>query len=949
MLLVAALAVPAVQADEPIPVIQREFFESRIRPVLVDHCFKCHSAQAKSLKAGLRLDSRDGLRNGGDTGPAIVPGKPAASLLLKALSYTDDGLRMPPKAKLPDAVVADFEQWILMGAPDPRTTSGVATSSMDLQAARRHWSFQPIKTRCPPQVKNSAWPRTPVDRFVLAKLEERGLSPSPPADKRTLIRRATVDLTGLPPTPEEVDAFLADSSPDAFTRVVDRLLASPAYGERWGRHWLDVARYADTKDGVLMFGDDRVRPYAYTYRDYVIRAFNEDLPFDRFIHEQLAADLIEPKVEPWRLAAMGFLTLGRMFDNNIHDVIDDRIDTVSRGMLGLTVACARCHDHKYDPIPTADYYALYGVFASSEAPLELPLIDRPEHFPGGADFEKQIAPKREELRKFLDSQYAMLLETARQRVGDYLVHIVTTKPDPLETAIFFLSLGPQDLRPQIVARWRRYLEKHATAEDPVFGPWYDLMQVPETGFAAQVVSILARWHSRPAGLDAGHLNPLVHVALTTEGLTNRADVARAYGNLLRGVYEEAKKTPAAGSADGPAREQLLAILTSPESPAYFPKSRTRDYMSRGEKDGFGQKVGELDRMAVKAANAPPRAMVLHDSNPLYEPHIFVRGNPAQPGLAVPRQFLWIVAGDQRRPFPHGSGRLGLADAITAPDNPLTSRVLVNRVWMHHFGEPLVENPSDVGTRSGPPTHPELLDFLANTLQRDGWSLKKLHRLLMLSNTYQQASVDRPDCRRLDPDNRLLWRMNRQRLDLEAMRDTLLAISGRLEQKVGGRPVDIIGNPKNGRRTIYGMVDRQSLPNLFRAFDFASPDQSAERRPRTTVPQQALFGLNSAFVLEQARALAARPEITGEAKPERRVAALYRQVLGRMPDADEMRLALRFIADAEQARKRPERSQPNAGEVRSVVQFLATGKNAPLDPWQEFAQVLLLTNELMFVD
>jgi hypothetical protein len=395
------------------------------------------------------------------------------------------------------------------------------------------------------------------------------------------------------------------------------------------------------------------------------------------------------------------------------------------------------------------------------------------------------------------------------------------------------------------------------------------------------------------------------------------------------VYEQAKKSPVAGAADAQAREQVLAILTSPDSPAYFPKARTRDYMSRGDKDGFGHKVGELDRMAVKAGNAPPRATVLNDSNPLYEPCIFIRGNPAQPGTRVPRRFLWVVAGDQRRPFPHGSGRLDLARAITAPDNPLTSRVLVNRVWMHHFGEPLVENPSDFGTRSGLPMHPELLDFLAATLQREGWSLKELHRLLMLSNTYQQASLDRPDCRRSDPDNRLLWRMNRQRLDLEAMRDTLLAISGRLDQRVGGRPVDIIGNPKNGRRTVYGMVDRQSLPSLYRAFDFASPDQSAERRPRTTVPQQALFGLNSAFVLEQARALAARPEIAGEADLERRVAALYRQVLLRAPDVNETRLALRFVADVKQARKQPDKSQ--------------------FDPWQEFAQVLLLTNELMFVD
>jgi hypothetical protein len=917
-----------------------EFFEKKVRPVLVEHCYKCHSAQAKSLKGGLRLDTRDGLRKGGDTGPTVVPGKPGASLLVKAVRYGDEGLRMPPKGKLPDAVVADLEHWVAAGAPDPRGAAAVATGTMDLRTARRHWSFQPIQDPPLPPVRNAAWPQTAIDRFVLARLEERGLSPSPPADKRTLIRRATYDLTGLPPTPAEVEAFLADDSPEAFTQVVDRLLASPQYGERWGRHWLDVARYADSKDGVLMYGDDRVRPFAYTYRDYVIRAFNEDLPFDRFVHEQLAADQIEPKVEPWRLGAMGFLTLGRMFDNNVHDILDDQIDTVSRGLLGLTVACARCHDHKYDPIPTADYYSLYGVFASSEAPLELPLTEPLAGNPSASAFEKQVAAKRQEVRKFRDYQYAMLLETARQRVGDYLVHVATTKPDPLETAIFFLSLAPTDLRPQIVARWRRLIEQSSKPDDPVFGPWQDLMRLPDADFARQAAPVRDGWRARPPGVGRGQLNPLVGAALDKATLTTRADVARAYGDLLRGVYEQSKKPPPAAvgvsagasaesALEAQARRQLLALVTGPDSPAYFPKSRTREYMSRGEKDSFGGKLQEIDRLAVRAPNAPPRAMALYDAEQLYEPRVFVRGNPAQPGERIPRRFLWVVGGDRREPFAHGSGRLDLARAITAPDNPLTSRVIANRVWMHHFVEPLVDNPSDFGNRTAAPVQRELLDHLATWLQREGWSLKKLHRLLMLSSTYQQASFDRPECRRLDPDNRLLWRMNRRRLDLESMRDSLLAVSGRLERKPGGRPVDIAGDPHGRRRTVYGMVDRQSLPGLYRAFDFANPDQSAERRPQTTVPQQALFGMNSPFVLEQARALAARPEVTGATDEARRVAALYRLVLCRQPDADELRAGLQFIAAAERARQQPEKSQ--------------------LDPWQEYAQVLLLTNELLFVD
>lgn len=928
-LAVAASAAPRVMAAGPAP-SGPDFFESRIRPVLVEHCYKCHSAEAKKPKGDLRVDSAEALRKGGTSGPAIVPGKPEVSLLVEALRYTNEALRMPPKAKLPDQVVADFEAWIAMGAPDARGASHAGSPQPgNLAAARKHWAFQPIKAGPFPAVKHASWPRTTVDEFILSKLEANGLTPSPAADKRTLIRRVYIDLIGLPPTADEIDDFLADESSEAFARVVDRLLASPHYGERWARHWLDVARYADTKDGVLMYGDDRVRPYAYTYRDYVIRAFNEDLPFDRFIHEQLAADQITPKVEPWRLAAMGYLTLGRMFDNNVHDVIDDRIDTVSRGMLGLTVSCARCHDHKYDPIPTADYYSLYGVFASCDAPIELPLIEGSENSSKVADFEKQAGPKRQALRKFRDEQYAMLVEAARQRVGDYLVHAATTAPDPLETAIFFLSLAPEQLRPQIVARWRRFLEQNARTDDPVFGPWHDLMRLDDKDFATRSGPVIAAWRAKPTGVARGELNPLVLTALKKTSLGKRADVARMYGDLLRGVYEKSKTTPPSDSPEPAARVQLLALVVGQASPAFFPSTQTHDYLSRTEKDAFGAKLVELDRMAVKAANVPPRAMVLYDTEPLCEPRLFIRGNPARPGDRVPRQFLWILAGEDRKPFPNGGGRLDLARAITSPDNPLTSRVIANRVWMHHFGEPLVETPNDFGTRSSAPVQGALLDHLASQLQRKAWSLKSLHRLIVLSSTYQQSSLDRAEGRRIDPENRLLWKMNRRRLDLEAMRDSLLAASGRFDPKLGGRPADLIGDPKNGRRTIYGLVDRQNIPGLYRAFDFASPDQSAERRPKTMVPQQALFGMNAPFVLEQARALATRPELARESDPAHRVAALYRLILGRAPQSDELQAGLDFLTNAE------------AGQTLA--------SRSPLAPWAQYAQVLLLTNEVMFVD
>jgi hypothetical protein len=928
-----------------------DFFEKKIRPILVQHCYPCHSKQSNKQRGGLLLDSRAGLLEGGDNGPAIVPGKPADSLLLKAIKHTSPKLKMPRDGKLAPEAIADLEHWITIGAPDPRTQK-VVVKGIDFEAAKKHWSYQPIRQPGVPAVKNKTWVPTPIDAFILAKLEEKNLGPSAPADSRTLLRRLYFDLIGLPPTPDEVEEFVAawetagakaasGGDPSlarragvreqerVWERVVDRLLRSPNYGERWGRHWLDVARYADTKDGVLMFGDDRVRPYAYTYRDYVIRAFNEDTPFNRFVEEQLAADQIEPKVEPWRLGAMGFLTLGRQYDNNIHDVIDDRIDTVSRGFLGLTVSCARCHDHKYDAIPTADYYSLYGVFANCETPLELPLADRAEDCKTLSEYEKQAGPHRQKLQQMVDSQYALLTETARQRVGDYLVRVATSEPDLAETAIYFLSLAPTDLRPPLVHRWRRFLEQPSCSDDPVFGPWPELMKLGDATYAVDAAAVIDRWKKKPA------FNPLVLDALQASKPANKTAVARAYGQLLRSVHEQTKGKPASAP-----QQQLLEKLTSKQSPCYFPKAHTWLYMSRGEKDAYGSMRIQFDKIALKLANAPPRAMVLQDAADLVEPRIFLRGNPAVAGATVPRQFLRILAGEKRQPFTQGSGRLELARAIASPDNPLTSRVLVNRVWMHHFGEPLVSSPSDFGTRSTPPSHPELLDWLAWTFMQEGWSLKKLHRHIVMSAAYRQASFDRSEARKIDPENRLYWRAHRRRLDLEAMRDTLLVVAGRLDRTMGGRHVDIVNDPKNARRTVYGLVDRQSLPGLFRAFDFAVPDQSVERRPMTTVPQQALFGLNSPFLAEQAKALAAR---TAKLGGEPRVRELYRLVYARNPEPAEIQAGLRFVEGA-----MPPPGRVN-GEPEKAGVSMPPQQRSQLTPWQQYAQVLLLTNELMFVD
>lgn len=905
-----------------------DFFEARVRPILVERCYSCHSSGAKSIKGGLVLDSAQGLEKGGDLGPAVEPGEPEESLLIEAIGYEDPGIQMPPKGKLPDEEIAILREWVASGAfypaPEPGAAVAVKELGINFEEERRHWSYQPIHRQEPPATRDREWATSPIDPFILAKLEAKGLTPSPPADRRTLLRRVYYDLIGLPPSLEEIEAFEADESGDALAKVVDRLLASPRYGERWGRHWLDVARYADTKDGVLQYGDDRVRPHAFTYRDYVIRSFNEDTPFDRFILEQIAADEVAPEDEPWRLAAMGFLTLGRGFDNNVHDQIDDKIDTVTRGFLGLTVACARCHDHKYDAISIGDYYSLYGVFSASEAPLELPLIGEPSTDPARVEFEQKAADKRAEIHQFVDEQYAMLSEEARKRGGDYLEHAATTPPDPLETAIFFTSLSPEDLRPQIIARWRRLLRRRATADDPIFGPWSDLMKRDDDALAAEAPAILAEWSNRPEGTEPGALNPLVREALAVASIQDKADVVRVYADMLRRAYEFSK-SDGSSSAD-PARRQVLNLIEGPESPGHFLKTQTYYYMSRGEKDAYGGKLQELDRMTVQAGDAAePRAMALQDADDLTDPRIFVRGNPSQPGDRIPRRFLQVLAGDDPPPFTQGAGRLDLARAIADPENPLTARVIVNRVWMHHFGEPLVSTPSDFGTRSTPPSHPELLDDLAARFMEGGWSIKNLHRTMILSSAYQQSSRDRPECREVDPENELLWRANRRRLDFEAMRDTFLLVSGRLDSKMFGRPVDVAGDPGNARRTVYGLVDRQSLPAVYRAFDFANPDTSSERRPLTTVPQQALFDMNAPMVVEQARSLVARPEIAGESTLEAQIEGLYRLIFSREAEPEEIALAQNFL-DAP-----------------------AESESTTLDRLGQFAQVLLMTNELMFVD
>lgn len=908
---------------------QIDFFEAKIRPVLADNCYSCHSQGADELKGSLLLDSRLGLRQGGNSGAIVVPGDPAASLLIKAIRYDDEDLRMPPPHKkrdrrLPDDVVHDFENWIRMGAPDPRVQATVAPAH-DMSARDSHWAFRDLTTPDLPAVaaKDQSWVATPVDAFVLEKLHEIGLEPNEPADPRTLLRRITYDLTGLPPTPEEVDAFLADNSPGAYERVVDRLLASPAYGERWGRFWLDVARYADTK------GRQGRYPFAHTYRDYVINAFNEDKPFDRFILEQLAADQLDLE-ERQDLAAMGYLTLGRTFLGRKEFIIDDQIDVVTRGLQGLTVSCARCHNHKFDPIPTADFYGLHGVFASSDPPDELPIIDMPSDEQAFMDYlnarDRLDAAIAQEEKKTIDKWIA----EERAKSGSYL--LAAREGKDVEAGDDFITFaGSRQLSPDLLRQWIDYVAIIENRQHPVLADWFALVgreSQPDdsTTRPAQVAS-------RP----------------------NAEELAARYDDR----FANALKDPQAD-------KEVWNFMTAEGSPANPERSNIRDWIARKIRGSGGKLRFELASLDWTHPGAPTRAQTLVDvADPENSP-IYKRGNPQTKGPEVPRQFLEIIAGPDRMPFPADrSGRLELARAIADPRNPLTARVFVNRVWGWRFGRNIVDTPSDFGVRTEQPLHVELLDWLAASFIESGWSVKALHRWMALSRTYRQSSFERNTAVHADPENKRLHHFPRQRLSFEAMRDTLLAVAGNLDRTMGGLPFDVDAATTN-RRTVYSYIDRHHPPGILRTFDLPAPEATSPGRFETVVPQQALYLMNNPFTIRQAKFLVKR--IVAEAAPdeEARIRHVYRLVYQRPPSAEEIIDAKGFLSAVERLSAEGDPGVPwpedPAGEGAAGPKIGGGGPifpkpppappleaPAPLASWELYAQALLISNEFIFLD
>jgi hypothetical protein len=867
-------------ADEP-----ADFFEKKIRPVLAERCYKCHSASSEKLKGGLLLDTREGTLKGGESGkPSVVPGDAEASLLIEAIRYGNEDLQMPPKQRLTAQQVADFVTWINAGAIDPRTNK-IAKAG----AGSSHWAFQPPKAQLPPKLRNESWAKTPVDHFIAAKFEQQNLKPAPSADKRTLLRRASFDLTGLPPAHEELELFLRDKSPEAFARAVDRLLASPRYGERWGRHWLDVARYSDTK-GYVYDREEKRFVHSHVYRDWVIRAFNDDMPYDRFLALQIAADKLTGESNRADLAAMGFLTVGRRFLGVMHDIIDDRIDLIGRATMGLSISCARCHDHKFDPIPTRDYYSLYGVFNSCNEET-VSLASAPGKTEAYQEFEKGLNERVGKLNKTFQEKRAEFSDRLRAKAPEYILAALDVAKLPTEE--FYVIAGPDDLNPIIVRQWDAFLFKTKREFHPVFAPWHAYRSLPEKDFAARADRL---------NLDLAKLNPLVRDAFSSNAPASMREVAERYGRVFSTV-DKAWRTEmkAAGSNSSvraladPAAEEVRQVLYGPESPATIPDGAIVDIEWFFDEDGRVQLQklqAEIDRWLLNAPGAPPHAVILTDRPQPRNSRVFVRGNPANRGEEVPRQFLEVVAGSGRKPFAQGSGRLEMARAIANRDNPLTARVMVNRVWMHHFGAGLVKTPSDFGTRCELPTHPELLDWLALHFMEEGWSVKKLHRLIMLSAVYQQGGAG--SSAEKDPENKWLARMLPRRLDFEAMRDSMLSATGELDPAMGGKGVELFKKPFPARRTVYGFIDRQFVPGVLRVFDFANPDLHIPQRPDTTVPQQALFFMNSPFVVERARALVRRSDVQGAGTSEKRVQQLYQAIYGREPTRDQVKAGVEFV-------------------------------------------------------
>ncbi len=1094
---IVLLLVPSSRALAQSASDANEFFEKEVRPLLVERCLECHGAKEKP-KGGLRLTTREAVIRGGDSGPAAVAGKPDESLLIQAVRYLDEP-RMPPKAKLSDREIAILTTWVQRGLPWPETKAApapadpkAASSFRITDEQRRFWSFQPIRDVPAPAVKDERWCRSAIDRFILAPLEAQGLHPVAEADRRTLIRRATFDLTGLPPSPEEVTAFVEDPSPDAFARVVDRLLGSRAYGVRWGRHWLDVVRYTDSFDARGVGGEMDCAD-AWRYRDWVVDAFNRDLPYNEFVTQQVAGDLVASgELTEESLQATlgtGMLAIGNWGGGDadkeklLTDIADDQVDVVSRAFLGLTVACARCHDHKFDPISTKDYYGLAGIFFSTHIlpnvgpktngppMMRIPLETKAEKAQR-AEYAQRLSTLESQLKKRIEDEKTTfargrLAETARYVTAAWEFQSQAGSAASASLAEFARRAGLHEFA---LRQWIGYLGlagryplMDRTVRDVLGRPgivaWKGAADCPSftvnttnekvtlSTFTLPARSVavhpgprngvVVSWRSpidgvvnvsgRLADADAAGGDGIAWVIEHRHGLVGRALASGAFANGGNQAFAAAslnsievrrddliqllvlpnaeytcdtthvemvvaqadgpakwdlaadvlgdplaanphadrqghagiwsfedmadRARPGAGSASaaGPLAAWQRAVSQSPEDRSAV-ESATREFakafdvadssspfwiQTQADEAALGESVAtalaslrsEVD--ALKKSPPPP----LRFANGAQEggvpgsPHegvhdvrVHIRGSYARLGDLVPRHFPEILAGDSQPTISAGSGRKELAEWLASPSNALTARVIVNRVWQHHFGRGIVPTASNFGKLGERPTHPELLDALAHWFIANRWSFKRLHREIMLSSAYRQSSQPSADMLQADPGNRLFGRMNRQRLESEAIRDSLLAVAGRLDPSLGGPAVRDFGTP---RRTLYLMTIRSDRSGFGPLFDVADPTAMVDARTVSTVAPQALYLLNNPFVLEQAQALARR--ILGRGPDDRaRIDYAYTLLYARPPRDEERQVGLDVL-----------KNTASDAERQSA--------------WEAYCQVLLCANEMIYVD
>ncbi len=999
---------------------QAAFFESKIRPVLLEQCVPCHGPTAQ--QGGVRLDTAL------DTWKTLTPGAPGKSTFIHAVGYAGD-VQMPPTGKLPAAQIADLTQWVKDGAYWPEKAASAAPD-----VRRKHWAFQPVRLPIVPKTKNTVWAASPIDRFVLANLEKAHLTPAPAASKRQLIRRVYFDLVGLPPSPQAVDAFVQDKSPQAFVKVVDGLLNSPEYGERWARHWLDVARYADSNglDENMAFGN------AWRYRDWVVNALNSDKPYNVFLEEQIAGDLMDSSsgaaLRNERITATGFLTLGAKVlaeqdkPKLVMDIVDEQIEVTTKATMGLTIACARCHDHKFDPISTKDYYALAGIFKSTKTMANLAFVSQVNERKISTPALETAQRARMETMRRLEAD----LKTAKAEGAKSVAFQIRADADKYLKAGWelaqqpgvLLSIGdaldaPNGLRRQILpavsfvkgnavrdtTNYGKDLGVIVTDKAPVSAEWE--ITVPDAGryqvelrYAAQEsrpVSLIIndkivrknaapgvtgswmpdtqRWEAQGIYLFAAGVNklkierndgPIPHISRilvapaptapamagvegkseTAESIAKRdgliPDVVTRWAGRLVGVRDPQT-----------VRAKLMedaALFAAPEKSEAFYSPATALVVKNAE-----NAIAE----AMKTAPQVPVVMAVEDAAKPENVPVHVRGSTQNLGDIVPRDFpqtLKAVCPSNEVPDEKGSGRLALAHWLTRPQHPLTARVQVNRVWQHIFGEGLVRTPDNWGLKGEKPTHPELLDYLASTfITQDKWSQKKLIRRLVLSSTYQMATVATPEITKraslLDPENRLLWKMNRRRLEAEPLRDAILVVSGTLENRLGGtlltsKDNDYVTNDQSGnaaqydapRRSLYLPVIRNAVYDYFQAFDFGDGTSVNARRASTTVAPQSLFLLNSPLVRKASDAFARSllvpaPTSADAASDARRVQAAYRRAFGRAAAPDEVTRALGYVSRYDAALIARE---PDSDKRKQRA-------------WQSLCQALLASNEFLYVD